>query len=246
MIFECFYYPVVNDYGEIVRCNNNLIKFNFGDEVPTKTLYYNYGDSFAIYQGDKFFVVEGKILKKSISMDELKFPLNIVFNTGTQMKIKSAKDLASIRLLLKGENELEKELGDLFFLSIVLNRKIKNIQYKVLSTLTNSSRDCSFINHELHINTESLIKQLRLVENKFYELTNDNPNLKDSYLKYMNFKDKEDMLQLSINKYFIEGTEEYSDYKLKSSIWKSKPIHPKFKLDNLINSYNYRIESQSI
>lgn len=243
MVLECFYYPILNDQEEIVRCNTDLVEFNFGDEVPTKTLYYNYGDSFAIYQGDEFFVVENKVLTKSISKDELKFPLNIIFNKGTQMKVQSAKDLSNIRLLLKGENELEKELGELFFLSMVLNRKIKNIQYKVLSTLTNSSRDCSFINRELHINTENLLSQLKIVEDKFYKLTSNNPELKDSYLKYMNFGEKEDMLQLSINKFFIEGTDENSEYKLKSSVWKSKPIHPKFKLDNLINSCNYKVES---
>lgn len=243
MVLECFYYPILTDNKEIIRCNKNLVEFNFGDEVPTKTLYYNYGDSFAIYQGDEFFIVENKILTKSILKDDLKFPLNIVFNKGTQMTIQSAKELSNIRLLLKGEHELEKELGELFFLSMVLNRKIKNIQYKVLSTLTNSARDYSFINRELHINTENLLNQLKVVENKFHELTVTNLNLKDSYLKYMNFKETEDMLKLSINKYFLKDTEEYCEYKLKSSVWKAKPIHPKFKLDNLINSCNYRFES---
>lgn len=246
MVLECFYYPILSDDKKVIRCNKDLIEFKFGDEVPTKTLYYNYGDSFAIYQGDDFFVVDNKILTKSISKDELKFPLNIVFNKGTQMTVKSAKDLSNIRLLLNGENELEKELGELFFLSMVLNRKIKNIQYKVLSTLTNSARDYSFINRELHINTETLLSQLKIVENTFHELTLNNPSIKDSYLKYMNFNETEDMLKLSINKYFLESTDEYCEYKLKSSVWKSKPIHPKFKLDNLINSCNYRFDSKLI
>ncbi len=48
------------------------------------------------------------------------------------------------------------------------------------------------------------------------------------------------MLELSINKYFKEGNNEYKHYILTKSVWKSKPIYPKFKLDNLINSYNYR------
>ncbi|MGL5718633.1 MAG: hypothetical protein ACRCXT_08440 [Paraclostridium sp.] len=242
MILECFYYPVLNENEEVVRSNNELVEFNFGDEVPTKTLYYNYGNSFAIYQGDNFFIVEDGILTKSICKEELKFPLKIVFNKGTQLTISSAKELSSIRLLLDGSNELEKQLGELFFLSMVLNRKIKNIQYKVLSTLTNSSRDCTFINDELDLNTKDLIDQLRIVENKFYKLTFSNKNLKDSYLKYMNFGEKEDILQLSINKFFKEGTEEFSEYKLKSSVWKSKPIYPKFKLDHLFNSCNYRLE----
>ncbi|RDY22538.1 hypothetical protein CHF27_012900 [Romboutsia maritimum] len=240
MIFECFYYPIINENKEVIRTNKNLKEFNFGDKVPTKTLYYNYGKNFAIYQPDEFFVIENSILTKSISAKDLKYPLNLVFNKGTQLTIFSPSDLPSVRLLIKGEHESKKELGDLFFLSIVLNRKIKNIQYKVMSELTNSSRDYHYVNRELDLNTKSLMNDLKMVESKFYNLTLDNPCLKDEYLKYMNFGNKEDMFELSINKYFIDGTEEYDQHKLKSLVWQSKPIYPKFKLDNLINSYNYR------
>lgn len=241
MIFECFYYPKLNSVGEVVRCNEDLVEFNFGDTVPSKTLYYNYSSKFAIYQGGEFFVVDNSVLTKSIKVDELKYPLNLVFNKGTQLTISSPKELPSIRLLIKGENEVEKELGDLFFLSIVLNRKIKNIQYKVMSDLTNCSRDYQYVNQELDLRTKHLLDDLKNVENKFYNLNLDHPHIKDDYLSYMNFSNKEDILELSINKYFKEDTEEYREHTLKSLVWKSKPIFPKFKLDNLINSFNYRI-----
>ncbi|HSQ90426.1 hypothetical protein [Romboutsia sp.] len=240
MKFECFYYPTLNENHEVIKINENLREFNFGDTVPTKTLYYNYGKSFAIYQGSEFFVVDDGVLTKTITANELKFPLKIVFAKGTQLKIFSAKDLSSIRLLLKGESEKEKELGELFFLCFVLNRKIKDTQYKIMSDLTNSSRDFTYINDEIDLRTKKLLNDLKILERKFYNLTIENPNLKDSYLNYMNFSNKENMLELSINKYFKEGTEEHNHYILTSSVWKSKPIYPKFKLDNLINSYNYR------
>lgn len=240
MRFECFYYPTLDSNGEVVKCNKSLRDFNFGDKVPTKTLYYNYGSSFAIYQDSEFIIVEDGILTKTITSNELKFPLKIVFGKGTQLKIFSAKDLASIRLLLKGEFEKEKELGELFCLSFMLNRMIKNTQYEIMSDLTNSSRDCNYINEEINLRTGKLLEELKIVERKFYNLTIESPGLKDSYLNYMNFSNKEDMLELSINKYFKEGTDEYNYYMLTSSVWKSKPIYPKFKLDNLINSYNYR------
>lgn len=240
MKFECFYYPTLDSNGSIIKCNKNLRDFNFGDKVPTKTLYYNYGNSFAIYQDSEFIIVEDGILTKIINSNELKFPLKIVFGKGIQLKIFSAKDLSSIRLLLKGEFEKEKELGELFCLSFMLNRMIKNTQYEIMSDLTNSSRDYNYINNELEIRTSKLIDELKVVERKFYNLTIENNGLKDSYLNYMNFSNKEDMLELSINKYFKEGTDEYNYYILTSSVWKSKPIYPKFKLDNLINSYNYK------
>ena len=173
-------------------------------------------------------------------MIDLKFPLKIVFSKGTQLKIFSRNDLSSIRLLLRGENEKEKELGELFSLSLALNRKIKDTQYEIMSDLTNSSRDCNYINEELDLRTKQLLEDLKIAEGKFYNLTIEDPNLKNSYLNYMNFSNKEDMLELSIGKYFKEGTDEYNNYICTSSVFKSKPIYPKFKLDNLINSYNYR------
>lgn len=241
MVFECFYYPTLDDNGNVVRCNKNLKEFNFGDKVPTKTLCYNYGNNFAIYEDSNFLIVEDGILTKSISSSELKFPLHLVFGKGTQLKIFSAKDLSSIRLLLKGEFEKEKELGELFSLSFYLNRMIKNVQYEIMSDLTNSSRNYSYINEEIDLRTKKLIDDLKLVERKFYNLTIENPTLKDSYLKYMNFSNKEDMLELSINKYFNKGSDEYNYYILSTTVWKSKPIYPKFQLDNLLNSYNYNI-----
>jgi hypothetical protein len=109
-----------------------------------------------------------------------------------------------------------------------------------MSDLTNSSRDCNYINQQLDLRTKQLLEDLKIAEGKFYNLTIEDPNLKNSYLNYMNFSNKEDMLELSIGKYFKEGTDEYNSYIFTSSVFKSKPIYPKFKLDNLINSYNYR------
>lgn len=241
MKFECFYCPKLDDNGQIIKSIEGIKEFNFGDKVPTKTLYYNYEKNFAIYQGGEFFVVEDGILTKTITSNELKFPLRLVFNRGTQLTIFSPSELPSVRLLLKGEKELEKELGELFFLSTVLNRKIKTIQYKVMGELANSSRDALFINNSIDIETNDLLKALKEVESRFYNLTINQPNIKDSYLNYMNFSNKEDMFELSINKYFEDGTEESEQYKLQSLVWQSKPIYPKFKLDNLISSYNYKL-----
>lgn len=239
MKFECFYYPTLQD-EKIIKSNNGIKDFKYGDIVPTKTLFYNYGKSFAIYQGGEFYVVEDSILKKSIKADELKYPLRLVFNKGTQLTIFSAKDLPSVRLLLSGENELEKELGNLFYLSIVLNRKIKSIQYKVMSELTNSARDAEYMNTTLDSQTGDLLEELQEVESKFYSLTINNPSIKDNYLNYMNFGNKENLFEISINKYFEEGTDQYKEYQLQSLVWEAKPIFPKFKLDNLISSCNYR------
>ncbi|MGL5313953.1 MAG: hypothetical protein ACRC92_11965 [Peptostreptococcaceae bacterium] len=240
MKFECFYYPQLNEEGKVIKSIEGIKEFNFKDEVPTKTLYYNYGKNFAIYQGGDFYVVENGVLSKSITFEELKYPLRLVFNRGTQLTIFSSKELPSVRLLLKGENEIEKELGELFFISTVLNRKIKTVQYKVMGELANSSRDSSFVNKSLDIETKDLLDSLKAVESQFYNLTINHSNIKDTYLNYMNFGNKEDMFELSINKYFEEGTEENKQYKLQSLVWQSKPIYPKFKLDNLINSYNYK------
>lgn len=240
MKFQCFYYPTIDSDGNISKSNDNLVEFKFGDKVPTKTLYYNYGENFAIFENSKFYVIENSYLKKEINSSDLKFPLKIVFNQGTQLTVFSRNDLSSIRLLLNGENEIEKELGELFFLSIILNKQIKNIQYKIMGDLTNSSRDFLFINKQLDEATSNLLEKLKLVEGKFYNLTLNNSNLKDSYLNYMNFNNKEDLLKLSIYKYFNTHTDEYKDYHVKTLVWNSKPIYPKFKLDTLINSFNYR------
>lgn len=242
MKFECFYYPQLNEEGNVIKSIEGIKEFKFGDEVPTKTLYYNYGKNFAIYQGGDFYVVENGVLSKSVTFEELKYPLRLVFNRGTQLTIFSSKELPSVRLLLKGENEIEKKLGELFFISTVLNRKIKTVQYKVMGELANSSRDSSFVNKSLDIETKDLLYSLKSVESQFYNLTINHSNIKDAYLNYMNFGNKEDMFELSINKYFEEGTEENKQYKLQSLVWQSKPIYPKFKLDNLINCYNYKTE----
>lgn len=239
MKFDCFYYPTVDAEGTVVRCNKDLKDFEFGESVPTKTLYYNYGENFAIYQGDDFFVVENGILTKSIGVDELKFPLKIVFGKGKQLKVFSKKDLPSIRLLLDGEFELEKELGEFFCLCLMLNKKIKHVQYEIMSDLTNSSRDCDYINEEIENRTRSLLNDLKIVERKFYSLTLSNPHLKESYLSYMNFSNKEDMLEISITKYFKPNTKDFQQYTISKSMCNKKPIYPKFKLDNLISSFNF-------
>ena len=109
-----------------------------------------------------------------------------------------------------------------------------------MEDLTNCSRDFQYINNELSEATKGLLEKLKIVEGKFYNLTLNNPNIKDSYLTYMNFNNKEDMLKLSIYKYFKKDTEEYKSYHVKTLVWDNKPIYPKFKLDTLINSYNYR------
>ena len=206
--FECFYYPTI-EHGEVVKTTRNVRSFEFGEEVPTKTLYYNYGKNFAIYQGSRIVVVEDGILKGEITKDELKFPLKLVFDKGTQLTIFSKEDLNSIRLLMAGEHEIEKELGALFFLSRVYNRKIKTIQYRVMGELTNSSRDIDYINTSIEEQTKDLIADLQIVEKKYRDLVVKNPDIKEKYLDYMNFGTKEDMFELSINKYCIEGSEQY-------------------------------------
>lgn len=239
MKFECFYYPVVNEEGKVVKTIRNVKLFNYGDEVPTKTLYYNYGKNFAIYQGSRIIAVEDGILKGEITKDELKFPLKLVFDKGTQLTIFSKDELSSVRLLLSGENEIEKELGNLFFLSRVYNRKIKNIQYEVMAELTNCYRDVNYINDTIEERTKNLIKELQIVERNFRDLVIKYPDIKEKYLSYMNFGDKEDMFDLSINKYCVEGSEQYEYYKVESVVLKAKPIYPKFKLDHFMSSMDY-------
>lgn len=238
MRFECFYYPAIEN-GEIVRTTRNVRTFNYGEAVPTKTLFYNYGKNFAIYQGSRIVVVEDGILKEEISVDELKFPLNLVFGKGTQLTIYSKDELASIRLLLSGEHEEEKELGALFFLSRVYNRKIKTIQYRIMGELTNCTRDINYMNESIENETKDLVAQLQIVEKKFRDLVMKNPSIKERYLDYMNFGSKEDMFDLSINKYCIEGSEQYEQFKVESAVLKAKPIYPKFKLDHFMDSINY-------
>lgn len=243
MLFECFYYPILNN-NKIIKCCDNLIEFNFGDFVPVKTLYYNYGENFIIYQGDEFFKVENGILIDTINYKDLSFPTNIIFNKGTQLTITSPKELTSIRLILKGEFETEKELGNLFFLHHIIRTKIKHAQYDTLSLLTNSSKDCSFVNNELDINTKNLSKDLQIIKNKISDLLVKHPSLDKNYLDYMNFNNEENLFNLSIYKYFTKESEEYKNYIYQSSNSKSKNTCPKSKLDKMIKSCN--IDSSAI
>jgi hypothetical protein len=236
MLFECFYYPMLISNNKLVKCYDNLIKFNFGDPVPTKTLYYNYSENFIIYHGDEFFKVENGVLVGSINHTDIQFPTNIVFNKGTQLTVLSAKELKSIRLILKGEFELEKELGNLFFLYNSIITKIKHTQYDTLSILTNSSRDFIFINDELDINTKKLINDLTTIKDKIYDLITENPHLEESYLNYMQFSNEENLLNLSIYKYFVKNSDEYKNYSFKKLNSKSKNTCPKLKFDAMIKS----------
>lgn len=238
MRFDCFYYPILNNDGNIVKCNEGIRSFNFGDKVPTKTLYYNYSSSFVIYQNSKLFIIEDGILKEEANMDSLKFPLKIIFNHGTQLTIDKKSDLPSIRLLLPGFFEKEKVLGELFFLSEVYTRKIRDAQYSVMNDLTNSVRDVEYLNDEIHKATKELLRQLKIIQEKFIKLIEENPSLIDDYLNYMNFDNEEDMFEIGINKYFEEGTEQYNEYRKNSLIYNRKPIYPKFKLENLVSSIN--------
>ena len=177
MKFDCFYYPILSNTGEIAKCNDNIRSFNFGDKVPTKTLYYNYNSSFVIYQNSKLFIVEDGILKEEANIDDLKFPLKIVFNHGTQLTVDKKSDLSSIRLLVPGFFEKEKMLGELFFLSEVYTRKIRDAQYTVMNDLTNAVRDVEYLNEEIHHATKGLLKQLKVIQSKFENLITENPSL---------------------------------------------------------------------
>ena len=236
MKFDCFYYPILSNEGNIVKCNDGIRSFNFGDKVPTKTLYYNYNSSFVIFQNSKLFIVENEILKEEANIDDLKFPLKIIFNYGTQLTIQKKSDLSSIRLLVPGFFEKEKSLGELFFLSEVYTRKIRDAQYSVMNDLTNSVRDVKYLNDEIEHATKGLLKQLKLIECKFENLINENPSLIEDYLKYMDFKEEEDMFKIGINKYFEEETEQYNEYRKNTLLFNRKPIYPKFKLNHLVNS----------
>lgn len=238
MKFDCFYYPILSNEGNIVKCNDGIRSFNFGDKVPTKTLYYNYNSSFVIFQNSKLFIVENEILKEEANIDDLKFPLKIIFNYGTQLTIQKKSDLSSIRLLVPGFFEKEKSLGELFFLSEVYTRKIRDTQYSVMNDLTNSVRDVKYLNDEIEHATRGLLKQLKLIECKFENLINENPGLIEDYLKYMDFKEEEDMFKIGINKYFEEETEQYNEYRKNTLLFNRKPIYPKFKLKHLVRSVN--------
>ncbi|MCI7207736.1 MAG: hypothetical protein MSA15_17290 [Clostridium sp.] len=238
MKFDCFYYPILSNEGNIVKCNDGIRSFNFGDKVPTKTLYYNYNSSFVIFQNSKLFIVENEILKEEANIDDLKFPLKIIFNYGTQLTIQKKSDLSSIRLLVPGFFEKEKSLGELFFLSEVYTRKIRDTQYSVMNDLTNSVRDVKYLNDEIEHATKGLLKQLKLIECKFENLINENPSLIEDYLRYMDFKEEEDMFKIGINKYFEEETEQYNEYRKNTLLFNRKPIYPKFKLKHLVRSVN--------
>ena len=238
MKFDCFYYPVWDAEGKVVRSNDGIRDFNFGDEVPTKTLFFNYNNSYVIYQNSKLFIVENGILKKEANIDDLKFPLKIIFNHGTQLTVQKKSDLSSVRLFLPGFYEKEKQLGELFFLSEVYTRKIRDAQYRVMNELTNSARDVTFLNDEIQQATKGYLKELKEIQNKFIELNNTYPNIIDDYLKYMDFKDEEDMFKIGINKFFEKDTEQYKEYEKNTLIFNRKAIYPEFKLQHFISSIN--------
>lgn len=238
MKFDCFYYPVLSNDECVVRCNDGIRSFNFGDKVPTKTLYYNYNSSFVIFQNSKLFIVENEILKEEANIDDLKFPLKIIFNHGTQLTVDKKSDLSSIRLLVPGFFEKEKILGELFFLSEVYTRRIRDAQYSVMNDLTNSVIDVKYLNDEISRATKGLLKQLKVIQEKFITLIDENPTLIDDYLNYMHFDNEEDMLEIGINKYFEEETEQYNEYRKNALIYNRKPIYPKFKLEHLVSSIN--------
>jgi hypothetical protein len=245
MLFECFYYPLLDSDGDVVKSYDNLKEFKIGDEVPTKTIYYNYGDNFIIYQGENFFKVENRVLVGPIDYADISFPNTIVFNNGTQLSVSSSKDLRSIRLVLKGEFEAEKELGNLFFLYNFFVKEIKLTQYDVLSTLTNSSTDCSFVNNELDINTENLIRDLNIVKSKISDLLNSNYDIKNAYLNYMSFKKNENLSNLSICKFFQKESKEYNSNVKHGKSPRHNNKDPKVKLEKMLKSCNcnYRLIS---
>ena len=237
MLFECFYYPILSN-NKIIKSCDKLSEFNFGDKLPVKTLYYNYGENFIIYQGDEFFRVKDSIVLDTVNPKEINFPINIVFNKGTQLTINSLKDLNSIRLILNGEFEEEKNFGSLFFLYNNLVYKIKHTQYNILSLLTNSSRDYIFINDELDLNTQNLLIDLHTVRDKICNLLEENKKLITQYIKYMNFNDDDNLTNLSIYKYFPKDTEEHKEFSNQTSKCKNKKSHPKDKLYKLMKCCN--------
>ena len=82
-----------------------------------------------------------------------------------------------------------------------------------MNYLTNSARNVEYLNEEIHNATKHLLDDLKIIQKKFIELCDSNPDLINSYLEYMNFNDEEDMFEIGINKYFEENTEQYNEYK---------------------------------
>ena len=107
-----------------------------------------------------------------------------------------------------------------------------------MNDLTNSVIDVKYLNDEISRATKGLLKQLKVIQEKFITLIDENPTLIDDYLNYMHFDNEEDMLEIGINKYFEEETEQYNEYRKNSLIYNRKPIYPKFKLEHLVSSIN--------
>ena len=102
---------------------------------------------FVIYQNSKLFIVEKGILKEEASIDKLKFPLKIIFNHGTQLTIEKKSDLSSIRLLVPGFFEKEKELGEfygVYYGQIGVRVKPDTMRYLTNDTIEN----CTTYNFE--------------------------------------------------------------------------------------------------
>ena len=107
-----------------------------------------------------------------------------------------------------------------------------------MNELTNSARDVTFLNDEIQQATKGYLKELKEIQNKFIELNNTYPNIIDDYLKYMDFKDEEDMFKIGINKFFEKDTEQYKEYEKNTLIFNRKAIYPEFKLQHFISSIN--------
>ena len=93
MVFQCFYYPTLNNEGKVFKCSEDLIEFRFSEINFLRKLYIIimvYGENFAIFENSRFFVVENSMLKEEIDSSNLKFPLKIVFNQGTQLTVFSS------------------------------------------------------------------------------------------------------------------------------------------------------------
>ena len=88
---------------------------------------------------------------------------------------------------------------------------------------------------------KNIKKQLKISSKYKRTLLNDLEINIDSYISehpnttyknlVENFGTKEDMFDLSINKYCVEGSEQYEYFKVESKVLKAKPIYLKFKLD---------------
>ena len=40
--FKCFYYPTITKDDVLLRCDKDIVEFDFGDKVQTKIIYYNF------------------------------------------------------------------------------------------------------------------------------------------------------------------------------------------------------------